>query len=291
MSAYERPEEGFVRSDLDWMGVFSLAADRRRSSRRARALVGQRLCVCQYGPMDEAAYEAKARVRLAAWRAETLKPAGPLGAASKTFQKRIARLIPEKVHGVITGAIEGMTRTMLVGADFTTPAPVTDLNLQEREALAMEKITGWRLAAAAEGGVAGAGGFLLAAADFPALIALKFKLLFDLAAVFGHSTRDLRERLYILAIFQLAFSSPDHRARVLAGMEDWDARAPSMPATFEDYDWRAFQQEYRDYIDLAKLAQLIPGIGAPVGVMVNFSLLDRLGKTAINAYRMRWLGP
>src|ERR1700744_4459004 len=30
-SAYERPEEGFVRSISDWMGASSLAADRRRS--------------------------------------------------------------------------------------------------------------------------------------------------------------------------------------------------------------------------------------------------------------------
>jgi len=56
----------------------------------------------------------------------------------------------------------------------------------------------------------------------------------------------------------------------------------------DEFDWRKFQQEYRDYIDLAKLAQLIPIIGAPVGVIVNHRLLKKLGVTAINAYRMRW---
>ena len=35
-----------------------------------------------------------------------------------------------------------------------------------------------------------AGGFLLAAADFPVLIGLKIKLLFDLAAIYGHSGDD-----------------------------------------------------------------------------------------------------
>ena len=34
-----------------------------------------------------------------------------------------------------------------------------------------------------------------------------------------------------------------------------EGRAPASP---EDFDWRRFQQEYRDYIDLAKLAQLLP---------------------------------
>ena len=47
------------------------------------------------------------------------------------------------------------------------------------------------------------------------------------------------------------------------------------------------QLEYRDYIDLAKMAQLIPGIGAVVGVVVNYKLIKKLGTTAMNAYRMR----
>ena len=73
---------------------------------------------------------------------------------------------------------------------------------------------------------------------------------------------------------------------MLAGLEGWDA-APH-PRSLDDVDWRRLQQEYRDYIDLAKLAQLIPVIGAPVGAVVNYRLLDRLGEAAIGAYRMRW---
>ena len=54
-------------------------------------------------------------------------------------------------------------------------------------------------------------------------------------------------------------------------------------------DWRSFQQEYRDYIDLAKLLQLVPGIGAFVGAYVNNKLVDKLGEYAMYAYRMRIL--
>jgi hypothetical protein len=53
------------------------------------------------------------------------------------------------------------------------------------------------------------------------------------------------------------------------------------------FDWRNFQQEYRDYIDIAKLFQLVPGIGAPIGAIVNFRLTRKLGRTAKNAFRMR----
>jgi hypothetical protein len=35
------------------------------------------------------------------------------------------------------------------------------------------------------------------------------------------------------------------------------------------------------------MAQLVPLIGAPVGVVVNYGLIKKLGKTAMNAYRMR----
>jgi hypothetical protein len=37
------------------------------------------------------------------------------------------------------------------------------------------------------------------------------------------------------------------------------------------------------------MAQLVPVIGAPVGAIVNYRLIRKLGITAKNAYRMRLL--
>jgi hypothetical protein len=70
-------------------------------------------------------------------------------------------------------------------------------------------------------------------------------------------------------------------------MTDWDEKSKELPDDINQFDWRSFQQEYRDYIDLAKMAQLVPLIGAPVGVFVNYRLIKKLGLTAMNAYRMR----
>ncbi|WP_332773588.1 EcsC family protein [Phenylobacterium sp.] len=228
-------------------------------------------------------YEVQARAELAAWKRKILKKPGVLGEAARAVQGRINRAIPEKVHAVITGVIEQMTRGIMTGSDITTPEPLIGAGLEEREARVREKIALYRTTAAAEGGVAGAGGFLRAAVDFPALIGLKIKLLFDIAALYGHYGERPAERLYILQIFQLAFSSPGHRHAIYDAM----TRTGSTPVSLEDFDWRKFQQEYRDHIDLAKLAQLIPVIGAPVGAIVNFALVDKLGETAMNAYRMR----
>jgi hypothetical protein len=238
--------------------------------------------------VSEPAYEDWARREVGHWRAEMLKPPGVLDRAAKGVQRRINRAIPEAVHAAVTRVVEQMTRGMLVGADWTTAAPLTGLPLSERDARARNVIAGYRTTAAVEGGVAGAGGFWLAAADFPALIAIKIKLLFDLAAIYGRSGEDFAERLFLLHVFQLAFSSGARRAEVFHMLEDWDGR--QHPQSLDAFDWRTFQQEYRDYIDLAKLAQLIPVVGAPIGAVVNWRLTERVGDYAVNAYRMRWLG-
>ena len=70
-------------------------------------------------------------------------------------------------------------------------------------------------------------------------------------------------------------------------MANWKEEQKLLPDDMNQFDWRNFQQEYRDYIDLAKLLQLIPGIGAVVGAYVNHQLTNKLGKFAMNAYRMR----
>lgn len=238
--------------------------------------------------LSESAYETWARGEVDHWRRRMLAPPTRLDRAAAAVQARINRLIPEKVHTVVTDVIERMTRAILVGADATTfTAPLADATLSARDRQARKAVLGYRATAAAEGGVTGAGGFWLSAADFPALVAIKLKLLFELAAIYGHSGEIFAERLHILRLFELAFSGARHRAAVLQTLEGWDAR--SHPQSFETFDWRRFQEEYRDYIDLAKLAQMIPLIGAPVGAVANWRLLDRLGDTAINGYRMRWL--
>jgi len=237
--------------------------------------------------VSDAAYEGWARAEVAQWRAQVLKPANVLDRAAAGVQGRINRIIPEQVHAAVTTVIEGMTRTILTGADLTTAPPLIGASLAERDRRARETIDAYRKTAAVEGGVAGAGGFWLALADFPALLVIKIKLLFDLCALYGHEGDRFEERLYVLALFQLAFSGAEHRAAVFHSLEGWDEQ--EHPADFAHFDWRTFQREYRDYIDLAKMAQMIPIVGAPIGAFVNWRLLERLGDTAVNGYRMRWL--
>jgi hypothetical protein len=194
--------------------------------------------------------------------------------------------VPERVHAAVTSAVEGVTRAILTGAQLTTSPPLGPAPLAERDRRALAAIDGYRKTAAVEGGVTGAGGFWMSLADFPALLVIKMKLLFELAAIYGHDAEAFPERLYLLQIFQLAFSAGERRAELLSAIEAWDRQ--THPADFADFDWRSFQIEYRDHIDLAKLAQMLPVVGAPVGAVVNWRLTQRLGETAMNSYRMRW---
>ena len=232
-------------------------------------------------------YDLLAYSSLVAWQKKMVRRPGLLNHLSKKIQTRINSWIPEKVHRAITTAIKQMIRGVLFGAKYTTADPVRNLELEVREARIDERIKFYRTTAAVEGGITGAGGILLGLADVPLLIGIKIKLLFDIASLYGFDLDDYKERVYLLHIFELAFSSHQHRKTVYLKMVDWDQKRDALPADINQFDWRNFQQEYRDYIDLAKMAQLIPVIGAPVGILVNFRLIKKLGYTAMNAYRMR----
>ncbi|MFB9862850.1 EcsC family protein [Rufibacter immobilis] len=238
--------------------------------------------------MATSAYEETMLLELREWQQQMLKDPSLVNHFTRGLQQKINRYIPEKVHQAVTATIKQMIRAVLFGAKHTTAKPNPGLTLEAREAAVRERIAFYRGTAAAEGGITGAGGILLGLADFPLLLGIKLKMLFDLAALYGHSVDDYRERVYLLHIFQLAFSSQQQRREVYLQMVDWETQKLHLPQDIHQFDWRTFQQEYRDYIDLAKLAQLIPVIGAPVGAVVNYRLLQKLGTTAMNAYRMRW---
>ena len=232
-------------------------------------------------------YDESVAVELRAWQKKMLKRPSLLNSLSKKIQTKVNSWIPEKVHNAITVTIKQMIRGVLFGAKHTSPHTLLNTPLRDREDAVRKKIDSYRNTAAIEGGITGAGGILLGLADFPILIGIKLKLLFDIASLYGFNVHDYKERVYILHIFELAFSSDQHRKNIYLKMTDWETKCNSLPPDINQFDWRNFQQEYRDYIDLAKMAQLVPLIGAPVGVIVNSRLIRKLGITAMNAYRMR----
>ena len=233
-------------------------------------------------------YERKISVELRHWQKKISRNPSLTNRLARSVQQRVNKIIPEKAHQAITSAIKQMVRAVLFGAEQTTSGVNEKLSLQKREQTILERIEFYKRTAAAEGGLTGLGGILWGLADFPLLLGLKIKLLFEIASLYGHDINDFKERLYILYIFQLAFSSQHNRREVYKHLDNWKEVSATLPEDIHQFDWRNFQQEYRDYIDLAKMAQLLPVVGAVVGFVVNYRLINQLGETAMNAYRMRW---
>jgi hypothetical protein len=238
-------------------------------------------------------YEQKAREEISAWEQQLFKPPGWLERTSKTIGNRINHLIPQKMHDVITTTIKSIVRTALFGAEYTPKRAVQrNLNLELNDQEAKRLFALYQKIAVAEGAGTGAGGILLNVVDFPALIAIKMKFLFELAHNYGYDTKTFSERVFILKVFQLTFSGPEQRAKLLNAIKNWDSEK-KLWSSNADYsnamDWETFQKEYRDAIDFRKMLQMVPGIGAVAGAWANYTILEEIGQSATNAYRLRRL--
>lgn len=231
-------------------------------------------------------YELKISGEVQEWKRKMTKRSSVLNRISKKAQTKVNEIIPEKVHQVVTESMKNLVKATLVGSDFTTKkGRSVGLSLAEMDEQMGKKLETYRKTAMIEGAGTGAGGILLGLADFPLLLTIKMKFLFEAAAIYGFDTAKYEERLFLLYVFQLAFSSDSTRKESMGIIDDWEVEKEVL----SELDWRQFQQEYRDYIDFVKLLQLVPGIGLVVGAVANYRLLDQLGETAMNAFRLRLL--
>lgn len=121
-------------------------------------------------------------------------------------------MIPDKAHQVITDSIKNMVKATLAGSNITTKKPERiEVNLYKQDELAKEKLAFFRKTAIIEGVGTGAGGILLGLADFPLLLSIEMKFLYEVATIYGFNPEEYDERLFLLHVFQLAFSSDKHR--------------------------------------------------------------------------------
>lgn len=240
--------------------------------------------------MNASTYEEQLKLSLEHWSKAMRKKPSLSARGTRYLQQKWNNLLPERLHKAITLVMEKMVKTVLFGSKYLSAKPGASGSLEERDKKAEKIIARYKGLASAEGAVAGTGGILMGLAEFPVLLSTKIKMLFDLAATYGADVKDYKERVFILHIFQLAFSGQQHRREVFELIADWDRYSRQLPPEALELDWRKFQQEYRDYLDLAKLAQLLPFIGAAVGYVVNKRLVAKLGEYAMNSYRMRRIG-
>lgn len=229
-------------------------------------------------------YEERVLKEAIRWEKKLHKRSSVLNRSSKKVQIKINQKIPEKVHNVVTESIKKMIEAALFGSDYIYKIEVNDnWSLEEREDKINQRLRYYRRTAAIEGAGTGAGGILLGLADFPLLLSIKMKFLFDVGQIYGFDVKTYEERMYLLHVFLLAFSSDNKRKEVAERIRSWETSSDN----YQDIEWKTLQLEYRDTIDFVKMLQLIPGFGALIGAYANTKLLNQLGETAMNAYRLR----
>ena len=103
-------------------------------------------------------YEEIAIRQMQIWQSKMLNPPTFLNRVAKKMQVKINNIIPEKIHQIITATIKQMIRAVLFGSELTTRKPLLQVPLQTAEALVLERLEFYKKAAAAEGGITGAGG-------------------------------------------------------------------------------------------------------------------------------------
>ncbi|KWW16927.1 ABC transporter-associated protein EcsC [Peribacillus simplex] len=229
-------------------------------------------------------YEQRALAELVTWKKKMTKKSGKFERMSKKAQTKVNGFIPDRVHKMIADSIKSMIEAVLSGSKYMSKEKnVMLLSLQQKEEWITETVAAHRKTAIIEGVGTGAAGLLIGLADFPLLLSIKMKLLFEISRLYGFDPNKYEERLFILHIFQMAFSSEQKRLEILHVIEEWGL------GDVPEINWQELQQEYRDHIDVIKMFQLVPGLGAAVGAYANHHLLEQLGETAVNCYRIRLL--
>ena len=228
-------------------------------------------------------YEQRVNQEIAIWKKKLFAKPGKMERLSKNAQNFISAKMPKKINQAFSLSIKTMVEGVLNGSSYVPKAQQSYHTLAEMDEAAERTLTAYRKTAVVEGAGTGFGGGFIAMADFPLLLSIKVNYLYALSGIYGYNPKDLSERIFILLVFQLAFSSPEKKKELLPVILNWEQEK----GRFSEIDWNSFQQEYRDTIDLVKMFQLIPGFGAAVGAYANRQLLDQLGETAKNAFRIR----
>ncbi|MFB4211989.1 EcsC family protein [Shouchella sp. JSM 1781072] len=221
------------------------------------------------------------------WKRKQLKPDSFLKKKVSHWQSTWNTKMPKVYHQIATQCVKITAEAIIYGINKNNQLlkkKVDSYTLEEADKKASDVFRFYRRMALAEGIGTGAGGFIAGAMDFPLLLSLKLKALFDSAHAYGFSTKTIHDRMFILLLFQFNYGDREERLKVLAQIE-----AYVQGEDIQQTDWEKFQLQYRDTIDLPKTLQLFPVVGAFFGGTANYYLLTKLEENTIQICRLRWL--
>ena len=137
-----------------------------------------------------------------------------------------------------------------------------------------------------EGGALGIGGVFTAAPDVVALLWIQSRMVFYVAAAYGHDALDPMRPAELLAL-QGVYETPADARRALDGMGKPLAQAIAEKALASRHDDRLHRRLLKY---LAKrtarhyAGRFVPLIGAPIGAVQNAAATKQIGRAALSFY-------
>ena len=182
------------------------------------------------------------------------------------------------------------------GHDIHERPDVFSLDLED-----VDRVVGWldakyKSSALGEGAVTGAGGILGIAVDIPALMTLNLRAIGEYATYYGFDVSLQQERLFAMDVLGLASSPKDTAKAVAMAQLVRIAQDAAKKKTWKTLEGHAFVQIIQQIskalgirLTKAKLAQVVPVVGAGVGGGFNAYYTAKVCDAAYYLYRERFL--
>lgn len=230
------------------------------------------------------------------------------------IKEGIGEIVPDAVSKPIMAALEGALAGVrdIAGVGVRDAAlleevqalghnvkKIRDLrqmpSMEDLDKISASSMAGGKVLAGLEGAGTGAGGFMTIAADIPALLAIIFRYIQQIAHTYGFDTKAPEEQLFVLNILGLGSADQGAKSAFLRNLNQI-AVGVAKNAGWKDLEKSALvllikkiAQAIGYKLTKRKLAQLIPIIGAAVGGGANYAYADDVLQAARQMYRKRWL--
>ncbi len=233
-------------------------------------------------------YEDAARTEMKYWSLRMQKLPSVTERITQNVQRSIHQVLPERVHQIIAETMDEVAQKVLLGNSFIISNPQHFEDFKACEHKVLEQTMAYTSTGSMDAHDSKLNNIYTNAVDFPELLKIKVQLLFDVAALYGFDLNDYRERLFVLYIFQMAFSTKGMRSNAFDMLISFEKKKSQLPEQLENFDLSDFQKIFKENIDPTKMAQMTPYLGPAIGLVTNWRLVKKLSNTAIQAYRLRY---
>ncbi len=182
------------------------------------------------------------------------------------------------------------------GHSIEKSTDIASLDLEDIDKVIGFLAAKYKAAASVEGGATGAAGLPGIAIDIPALVTLNLRAIGEYATYYGFDVDSQRERLWVMNILGYASSPNDSAKQVAMAQLVRIAQDVARRKPWKVLEKQAFVKIVKRIaeavgirITKAKMAQMVPAVGAAVGAGFNAYYTSRVCDAAYYLYRERFL--